>query len=144
MSKAWEWPWGWQMQCKICQCPTPGTDKAGKWPAVAWWGGLGAGGIDWCIMQINTQMLAQGDCLQFSTVAAYSFSLEDVNVSDLILGHPLFSPFSVVQIFGILKKIYKKLTMIFTRNNSFNLKNEHSKSIEKKTGTFFTVYCAFC
>ena len=88
-------------------------------------------------------MLAQGDCLQFSTVAAYSFSLEDVNVSDLILGHPLFSPFSVVQIFGILKKIYKKLTMIFTRN-SFNLKNEHSKSIEKKTGTFFTVYCAFC
>ena len=89
-------------------------------------------------------MLAQGDCLQFSTVAAYSFSLEDVNVSDLILGHPLFSPFSVVQIFGILKKIYKKLTMIFTRNNSFNLKNEHSKSIEKKTGTFFTVYCAFC
>ena len=78
-------------------------------------------------MQINTQMLAQGDCLQFSTVltAAYSFSLEDLNVSDLILGHPLFSPFSVVQIFGILKKIYKKPTMIFTRNNSFNLKNEH-------------------
>ena len=77
-------------------------------------------------------------------VAAYSFSLEDRNVSDLILGHPLFSPLSVVQIFGILKKIYKKPTMVFTRNNSFNLKNEHSKSIEKKTGTFFTVYCAFC
>ena len=85
-----------------------------------------------------------GDCLQFSTVAAYSFLLEDVNVSDLILGHPLFSPLSVIQIFGILKKIYKKPTMVFTRNNSFSLKNEHSKSVEKKTGTFFTVYCAFC
>ena len=106
-------------------------------------------------MQINTQMLAQtlalstikrkiGDCLQFSTVAAYSFSLEDVNVSDLILGHSLFSPFSFGQIFGIFKKIYKKPMMVFTRNNSFNLKNEHSNSIEKKTGTFFTVYCAFC
>ena len=117
------------MQCKIRKCPTPWSDKAGKcptpWsdkagecPAVARGGGeLGAGGIDWCIMQINTQMLAQtlalstikrkiGDCLQFSTVAAYSFLLEDVNVSDLILGHSLFSPFSVVQIFGIFKKIY--------------------------------------
>ena len=85
-----------------------------------------------------------GDCLQFSTVAAYSFLLEDVNVSDLILGHPLFCPLSVIQIFGILKKIYKKPTMVFARNNSFSLKNEHSKSVEKKTGTFFTVYCAFC
>ena len=85
-----------------------------------------------------------GDCLQLSTVAAYSFSLEEVNVSDLILGHPLFSPFSVVQIFGIFKKNYKKPTMVFPRNNSFHLKNEHSNNIEKKTGTFFTVYCAFC
>jgi len=33
------------------------------------------------------------DCLHFSTVAAYSFWSENVNVSNLILGHPLFSPF---------------------------------------------------
>ena len=97
------YPWDWQ---------------GGQMPRSSPGGGeLGAGGIDWCIMQINTQMLAQtlalstikrkiGDCLQFSTVAAYSFLLEDVNVSDLILGHSLFSPFSVVQIFGIFKKIY--------------------------------------
>ena len=32
VSKAWEWRWGWQMPGK---CPTPGTDKAGKCPAVA-------------------------------------------------------------------------------------------------------------
>ena len=39
-------------QCKICKCPTPGTDNAGKCPSVAWGeggGGLGAGGIDWCV-----------------------------------------------------------------------------------------------
>ena len=43
MSKARELPGGWQMpgagQCKICKCPTPGTDKAGKYPAVARGGG---------------------------------------------------------------------------------------------------------
>ena len=33
------------------------------------------------------------DSLHFSTVAAYSFWSENVNVSNLILGHPLFSPF---------------------------------------------------
>ena len=40
------WPPG---QCKICKCPTSGTDKEGKCPAVAWGEGegvLGAGGID--------------------------------------------------------------------------------------------------
>ena len=38
-------------QCKICKCPIPGIDKAGKCPAVArggegGGGELGAGGID--------------------------------------------------------------------------------------------------
>ena len=52
---------------------------------------------------------ASNDGIFPNTVAAYSFSSEDVNVSDLILGHPLFSPFSVVEIFGIIfQKIYKK------------------------------------
>ena len=39
-------------QCKICKCPTPGTDKAGECPAVALegGGGLGTAGIDWCII----------------------------------------------------------------------------------------------
>ena len=32
------WPPG---QCKICKCPTSGTDKEGKCPAVAWGGGGG-------------------------------------------------------------------------------------------------------
>ena len=37
-------------QRKICKCPTPGIDKAGKCPAVAWGdGGLGAAEIDWCV-----------------------------------------------------------------------------------------------
>ena len=54
------------------------------------------------IMQMNTHSLKLSlstikrkirDCLYFSTVAAYSFWSENVNVSNLILGHPLFSPF---------------------------------------------------
>ena len=54
------------------------------------------------IMQMNTHSLKLPlstikrkirDCLHFSTVAAYSFWSENVNVSNLILGHPLFSPF---------------------------------------------------
>ena len=35
----------------ICKCPTPGTDKGGKCPGG---GGLGAGGIDWCIREFKT------------------------------------------------------------------------------------------
>ena len=42
MSKAREWPGVGKCpapgQCKICKYPTPGTDKAGKCPAVAWEG----------------------------------------------------------------------------------------------------------
>ena len=54
------------------------------------------------IMQMNTHSLKLSlstikrkirDSLHFSTVAAYSFWSENVNVSNLILGHPLFSPF---------------------------------------------------
>ena len=34
-------------QHKICKCPTPGTEKAGKCPTVAGGGGgMGAAGID--------------------------------------------------------------------------------------------------
>ena len=72
----------------------------------------------------------------------------------LTLGDPLFFLlFSVVrptQIFGIFQKQSNNVVKpFFTGNNSFNLKNEHSNSIhrekqEQKTGTFFTVYCAFC
>ena len=39
--------------CKICKCPTPGTDKAGKFqlPGMGGGGGvLGTGAIDWCII----------------------------------------------------------------------------------------------
>ena len=32
-------------QCKICKCPTSGTDKEGKCPAVAWGGGGGWGQV---------------------------------------------------------------------------------------------------
>ena len=71
------------------------------------------------------------------------------------LGHPLFSPpFSVVrptQIFGIFKKKKNKkksndvVKPFFTWNNSFNLKNEHSNSIEKNTNKerniFYSIIC---
>ena len=54
MSKARGWPWGWQMPgpraAQNLQMPHPGTDKAGKCPAVALGGGegygLGAAGIE--------------------------------------------------------------------------------------------------
>jgi len=54
VSKAREWPLGWHMlgprAVQICKCPTPGTDKVGKCPAVTWGAGgearVGAGGID--------------------------------------------------------------------------------------------------
>ena len=32
-------------QHKVCKCPTPGMDKAGKWPTVAQGGGGGRGGL---------------------------------------------------------------------------------------------------
>ena len=38
--------------CKICKCPTPGTDKAGKFPAVAWSGGGGGWGGG-CLAQVE-------------------------------------------------------------------------------------------
>ena len=53
VSKAKEWPRGWQMPgpraAQNLLMPHSGTDKAGKCPAVAR-GGLGAAGIDWCII----------------------------------------------------------------------------------------------
>ena len=45
------------------------------------------------ILALSTIKRKIRDCLHFSTVAAYSFWSENVNVSNLILGHPLFSPF---------------------------------------------------
>ena len=49
MSKAQEWPRGWQMlgpqAAQNLQMPHPGTEKAGKCPAVAR-GALGAAGVD--------------------------------------------------------------------------------------------------
>ena len=63
------------------------------------------------------------------------------------LGHPLFFPFSVVrpsQIFGIFKK--KKsgdvVKPFFTWNNSFNLKNKHSNSIEKNRNKSWNIFCS--
>ena len=63
------------------------------------------------------------------------------------------SPFSVSdrpKFLAFSKKKKKKgndvVKPFFTWNNSFNLKNEHITAQRKtgtKTGTFFTVYCAF-
>ena len=56
-----------------------------------------------------------------------------------------FSPFSVVrpiQIFGIYqKKSNAVVEPFFTWNNSFNLKNEHSNSIEKNRNIFYSILC---
>ena len=71
------------------------------------------------------------------------------------LGHPLFfSPFSVVrpiQIFSIFKTKFlafskqKKSNGVvkpfFIWNNYFNLKNEHSNSIEKNRNIFCSILC---
>ena len=42
-------------QYKICKCPTPGTDKGSKCPAVVRGGEgcMGAAGIDWCISVVQ-------------------------------------------------------------------------------------------
>ena len=46
------------------------------------------------------------------------------------------------------KKSNDVVKLFFTLNDSFNLKDEHSNSIEKKQEQklehFFIVYCAFC
>ena len=56
-----------------------------------------------------------------------------------------FSPFSVVrptQIFGIFKKERNDVVKpFFSRNNSFNLENEHSNSIEKNRNIFYSILC---
>ena len=55
-----------------------------------------------------------------------------------------FSPFTVVrptQIFGIFKKKRNDVvTPFFTWNNSFNLKNEHSNSIEKNRNKNMNIF----
>ena len=56
-----------------------------------------------------------------------------------------FSPFSVVRptkIFGIFKKRKSNdvVTPFFTWNNSFNLKNEHSDSIEKNRNKNMNIF----
>ena len=54
-----------------------------------------------------------------------------------------FFPFSVVrptQIFGIFKKKSNEVIKpFFTWNNSFNLNNEHSNSIEKNGNIFYNI-----
>ena len=53
MSKARDWPGGWQMPgpraVQHLQMPNPGTDKAGKCPAVARRGGGG----DWAQVELT-------------------------------------------------------------------------------------------
>ena len=60
----------------------------------------------------------------------------------------LSSPFSPTDPFSKKKKWKNVVKPFFTWNNSFNLTNEHGKSIEKNRdkdrNIFFTVYCAFC
>ena len=56
-----------------------------------------------------------------------------------------FSPFSVVrpnQSFGIFqKKSSEAVKPFFTWNNSFNLNNEYSNSIEKNRNIFSNILC---
>ena len=64
MSKAWEKTRGWQMpapgQHKICKCPTPGTDGAGKCQALArgWEGGGGGKGLGWAEQELTDALLS--------------------------------------------------------------------------------------
>ena len=46
MSKAREWP-------GVGKCPTPGTDKVGKCPAVVW----GGGGWGWAQVELTDALL---------------------------------------------------------------------------------------
>ena len=85
-------------QCKICKCPTPGTDNAGKCPAVARGRGLGAGGIDWCIIFSNkksvvsrrpfelTRELRQSRRLNITAKFQYHLNWDMIlNISSMIL-----------------------------------------------------------
>ena len=64
MSKAWEKTRGSQMpapgQHKICKCPTPGTDGAGKCQALARGagGGGGAGGAGWAEQELTDALVS--------------------------------------------------------------------------------------
>ena len=66
MSKAWEKTRAWQMpasgQHKICKCPTPGTDGAGKCQALARGGGGGGGGggegLGWAEQELTDALVS--------------------------------------------------------------------------------------
>ena len=63
MSKAWEKTRGWQMpapgQHKICKCPTPGTDGAGKCQALGGGGGGGGGmGLGWAEQELTDALVS--------------------------------------------------------------------------------------
>ena len=61
MSKAWEKTRAWQMpapgQHKICKCPTPGTDGAGKCQALARGGG-GGEGLGWAEQELTDALVS--------------------------------------------------------------------------------------
>ena len=71
MSKAREWPGVGKCpapgQYKICKYPIPGTDKAGKCPAVArggkgGGGGGGGGGGDWARVELTDVLVLVFSC----------------------------------------------------------------------------------
>ena len=80
--------------------------------------------------------------IQLRTSRAEGSSLTDWAKAILFF----FYPFTVVrptQIFGIFKKKKKSndvVTTFFTWNNSFNLKNEHSDSIEKNRNKNMNIF----
>ena len=96
---------------------------------------------------LGYQGLLFRDFLWFSFRFFLSIRLTDPisgNASDAIRPSSFFPPFTVVrttQIFGIFKKKSNDVvTPFFTWNNYFNLKNEHSNSIEKNRNKNMNIF----
>ena len=77
----------------FCKCPTPGTDMAGKCPAVALGGGGGllAGGIDWCITEQHILTTTDQSFPYQKAIKAYAYVI--TRRQYLINNFNLFSDF---------------------------------------------------
>ena len=105
----------------------------------------------WCSCNKQQKKILATTYLRNSSLSLCGWRLLSSNQ----LSHPLFSlrlaSSDRPKFLGLSKRKKKCNNVVkpfFTWNNSFNLKNKHSITAQRTTGTktrlFFTLYCAFC
>ena len=99
----------------------------------------------WCFILMNTLQ-----CLLLHILVRFFNCISFLQIFFAVRPSSFFSPFSVIwstQICGIFKKkkSYDVVKPFFTWNNSFNLKHQHSNSIEKNRNKnrniFYSILC---